>query len=55
MNIITAGQIFLLNYELSRFRSNQVNLYEFFFLGTHVQTKIRNTAKFWINQVLLYQ
>jgi len=34
MKIIITGQIFLSNYELSRFLKNQVNLYEFFLLGT---------------------
>jgi hypothetical protein len=30
------------------FQNNQVNLYEFFFLGTQLQTKIRNVSKFLI-------
>jgi len=28
------------------FRNNKVNLYEFFFLGTQVQTKIQNITEF---------
>jgi hypothetical protein len=41
MKIITTGQFFLMNCQLSRFSNNQVNLYEFFLLGRKVQTKIR--------------
>jgi hypothetical protein len=41
------------------FLNNQADLYEFFFLGTKVKTKIPNIVKFQIiefqiNQVLLY-
>jgi hypothetical protein len=59
MKIITTGHIFLRNYELSRFLNNQVNLYEFVFFATQVQTTVQNITKFLIiefqiNQVLLY-
>jgi hypothetical protein len=36
MKIMITGHIFLLNHQLSRFFLNkQVNLYEFFYLGTY--------------------
>jgi hypothetical protein len=33
MKMVSTGQMFLSNYELSRFLKYWVNLYEFFFLG----------------------
>jgi hypothetical protein len=39
MKIIAAGPIFILNYKIPRSSKNQVNLYEFFFLGASFQTK----------------
>jgi hypothetical protein len=48
MKSIVTGQSFILNYQ--RFQNNRVNLYEYFFLGTQVQTKIRNfelTRFYW--------
>jgi hypothetical protein len=47
MKIITTGQIFffqIINYQ--GFRNNQVKWYEFFLLGTQVQTKIQIIANF---------
>jgi hypothetical protein len=46
MKIITTGQIFLLNYH--GFLNKLVNVTQFFFLGTQVQTKNQNSAKFQI-------
>jgi hypothetical protein len=59
MKIITTGQVFLMNYELSGFQNNKVNWYEFVLLGMQVQTKIQILVKFQIiefrtDQVLLY-
>jgi hypothetical protein len=59
MKIITTGQIFFRITNYQGFWNNQVNFYEFFLLGTWVQTKIRIIVKFLItefriNQVLLY-
>jgi hypothetical protein len=45
MKIITIGRFFFLIINYQGFRNNQVNLYDFFLLGTEVQTKIRIIAK----------
>jgi hypothetical protein len=59
MEIIITRRFFFQITNYQGFWNNQVNLYEFFLLGTKVQIKILIITKFriigfWINQVLLY-